>query len=239
MPDYLTEGADPEAHGERVAELAQDGYPLVKLARASSPDAMRRLIAACQKGLPDGCRLVVDGAWFWRNAGEAQRELEAWGSPDLGWLEDPFPAEDLRSIARLRDAGVVPIAVGDEVADPQQLRRLIEADALDVVRLDATTLGGIQAYRDVATLASAAGLELSPHIYPEVHVHCAAAWPGVVAVESYDPKTEIFPTHLFMSGGPTMKDGRIVAPSVPGLGIELDWEWIRAHAVQHARVTET
>lgn len=230
VPDYLSEGANVERHAERVGELGREGFPLVKLGRASSPDLTRRLLEATRAALPDDCGIVVDAAWVWRNAGEARRELHAWGDPRLSWLEDPFPAGDVRSAARLRASGTVPIAVGDEVSDPRQLERLIEADAVDVVRLDATTLGGIQAYRDIATLASSQGLELSPHVYPEVHVHLAAAWPGVVAVETFEPDSGVYPSHLFVSGGPEVAEGRIVAPSTPGLGFELDWERISKHA---------
>jgi L-alanine-DL-glutamate epimerase-like enolase superfamily enzyme len=143
----------------------------------------------------------------------------------------------VRSAARLKAAGIVPIAIGDEVSDPRQLERLIEADALDVVRLDATTLGGVQAYHEVATLGAAAGLELSPHVYPEVHVHLAGAWPGVLAVETFEAESRVFPSHLFVSGGPELSGGRIHAPSAAGLGFELDWERIRKHARQQACVS--
>jgi L-alanine-DL-glutamate epimerase-like enolase superfamily enzyme len=236
VPDYLVEGGDIDAHAERSGELGRQGFPLLKLKRASSPDLTRRVLAATRAALPDDCGIVVDGAWVWQNAGEAVRELHAWGDPELRWLEDPFPASDVRSTARLRAAGAVPIAVGDEVSDPHQLERLIEADALDVVRVDATSLGGIEAYRRVATLAIASGLEVSSHVYPEVHVHCAAAWPGVLAVESFEPESGVFPTHLFVSGGPELAAGRIHAPSTPGLGFELDWERIRKHATREACV---
>jgi L-alanine-DL-glutamate epimerase-like enolase superfamily enzyme len=230
VPDYFSEGSDVESHAERIGELARQGFPLVKLARCSTPDLTRRLLAATRAALPDGCGIVVDAAWIWRNAAEAQRELRAWGDPELSWLEDPFPAGDVRSAERLRAEGMVRIGIGDEVSDPGQLERLIEADALDVVRLDATTLGGVLAYREVATLGAAAGLELSSHVYPEVHVQLAAAWPGVLAVETFERESGVFPSHLFVSGGPELAGGRIVAPSTPGLGFELDWDRISKHA---------
>jgi L-alanine-DL-glutamate epimerase-like enolase superfamily enzyme len=69
-----------------------------------------------------------------------------------------------------------------------------------------------------------------------VHVHCAAAWPGVLAVESFEPDSGVYPSHLFVSNGPALAAGRIHAPSRPGLGFELDWERIRKHATLEARV---
>jgi L-alanine-DL-glutamate epimerase-like enolase superfamily enzyme len=237
VAEYPNSGSDLQAIGEQIGRHGQDGFGLVKIKRCDTPEQTRELLAASRAALPEHCEIVVDAGWIWRNAADAVREIRDWGDIGLAWLEDPFPAGDVRSAVRLRDSGVARIGSGDEVADPRQLERLVEADAVDVLRVDATSLGGIQAFRNAMTLAMAAGLEISPHAYPEIHVHCAAAWPGVRAVETFQAASATFPSHLFITGGPVIRDGMVHAPSTPGLGFELDWDHIHHRARREANVT--
>lgn len=233
---YLCNGQDPEELAERIGALGHDGVELVKLARCPTPELTRTLVDASRQALPDTTELVVDAAWAWDTAGPARRELKRWGDPALAWLEDPFVPARLGAFRLLRERAAVPLAAGDEVTDPALMHRLIDARAIDVARVDATSLGGIAALRDVAAAATAAGIEVSPHAYPEIHIHCAAAWPGFRAVELFDPEGDVFPTGRFISGGPVLRHGQLHAPTTPGLGIELDWETVVHHATRKAEV---
>jgi L-alanine-DL-glutamate epimerase-like enolase superfamily enzyme len=227
---YLTDDTTPEALGERLGTLGHAGYRLLKIARAPTPDLTRRLVETARAALPAESRIVVDVLWSWHTSTAGQRELRAWGRDlDLAWLEDPFPPSDWRSCRDLRARTGLRIGVGDEVTDPHVLRNLIELGAIDVARTDATALGGIDAWREVSAHARLAGLEVSPHAYPEVHVHCACAWPGSCAVELFEPDSPYWPTSRFLSGGPVVRDGMVHAPGSPGLGFELDWECIERH----------
>ncbi len=237
VAEYLTDDSQLTAWAERIRGYGEAGFRLVKIKRGDTAEQTRALLESARAVLPADCEIVVDAAWSWRNVADARRELRAWGDVELAWLEDPFSPGDVRAAAHLRSAGLLRIGIGDEVADPHLLERLIEAHAIDVLRVDATTLGGIHAFRHAASLAIAAGLEVSTHAYPEVHVHCAAAWPGVSAVETFEAQSASFPSYLFVAGGPVIKDGLVHAPATPGLGVDLDWERIGAHATREAHIT--
>ena len=229
---YLTDDTTPETLGEHLGSLGHDGYRLLKISRAPTPDLTRRLVETARAALPSESGIVVDVLWSWQTSTAAQRELRDWGRDlDLAWLEDPFPPGDWKSCRDLRERTGLRIGVGDEVTDPQVFRNLIELGAIDVARTDATALGGIDAWREVSAYARIAGVEVSPHAYPEVHVHCACAWPGSCAVELFEPGSPYWPTDRFLSGGPLLRDGMVVAPEAPGLGFELDWECIERHRV--------
>jgi L-alanine-DL-glutamate epimerase-like enolase superfamily enzyme len=229
---YLTDDTTPEELGERLGSLGHAGYRLLKIARAQTPELTRRLVEKARLALPTSSGIVVDVLWAWHTSTAAQRELRDWGRDlDLAWLEDPFPPADWKSCRDLRERSGLRIGVGDEVTDPYVLRNLIELGAIDVARTDATSLGGIDAWREVSAYARLQGLEVSPHAYPEVHVHCACAWPGSCAVELFEPHSPYWPTGLFVSGGPVVRDGMVHAPEAPGLGFELDWECIERHRV--------
>jgi L-alanine-DL-glutamate epimerase-like enolase superfamily enzyme len=221
----------PEELGAKVAANGRAGWRLLKIARGGDPGAMRRILATALAELPADCELVIDCAWFWRRPEQALRELDAWGDPPLAWLEDPFPAEDVHAYAALRDAGV-PLGTGDELTDRHLLNRHLAEESIDVVRVDATTIGGISGALRVLGAAADSGLPVSCHVYPELHVHLAAAFGDGISVETFDPEDNPFdPASLLYRGGPELTAGFAVAAETAGLGIELDRERVEAGRV--------
>lgn len=228
---YLTGDASPEDVGARLGRLGEEGYPLLKIARAPTPELTRRLLTAARRALPPESKLVVDTHWCWQTSADALRELSGWGEDlDLAWLEDPFPAEAWEPCRELRERSGLRIGVGDEVTDEQVLRRLIDTRAVDVARTDATTLGGVTAWSRLSAYAHLSGLAVSPHAYPEVHIHCACAWPYACAVEMFEANSPYWPTDRFVSGGMRVEGGTAHAPEEPGLGVEIDWDCVEHHA---------
>jgi L-alanine-DL-glutamate epimerase-like enolase superfamily enzyme len=225
---YLSEDSAPESVAEMVLEHASVGYRYLKVARAADPTLTSRLLALVHDRMPAPSQVVVDGLWVWRTAREAAEEISSWSEHDrLAWIEDPFPPEEIELCADLRKICPVPLGLGDELTDRRVFQALLAAEAIDVVRVDATSIGGISGAVRVMHLAAANGRDIAPHFYPEVHVHCAAGLPGCLAVEMFDPAGNEFEfSHRFVIGGVHVSGGRAQAPEAPGLGFELDWELI-------------
>jgi len=217
----------PESLAEDVIRYGATGWKLMKIARDPDPARMRRWLDAAVAGLPADARLVVDGGYGWRSRDDALAELPLWGETRLAWLEDPIVPEDAAACAAIRHRGPHPVAVGDEVTHISTFRALLDADALDVLRLDVMAIGGITAARGVLGLARERGVPVSFHIYPEVSVHLASTVEGSL-VETFDPSfaagNPLDPSHLLVRGGPELAAGQATAPDTPGLGFELDWE---------------
>jgi L-alanine-DL-glutamate epimerase-like enolase superfamily enzyme len=223
---YPLADRSPESLADDVLRYAAEGYPLLKIARDADPGRMRRLLGAVAAGLPAAAGLVVDAGFGWRTAQEALAELPRWGGTPLAWLEDPLVPEDAEGCATIRREGPHPVGVGDEVTHASTYRALLDAGALDVLRLDVVAIGGVSAARRVQALAVERDVPVSFHVYPEVSVHLAAASPGAI-VETFDPDVPggnpLDPAHLLRAGGPVLAGGSAVAPAGPGLGFELDW----------------
>ncbi len=128
----------PEEVGERVAAYSHDGYDVIKIARAPDNAVTRRILQTARDGLRSGARLVVDAAWVHRTPEQALREVAEWGDVPIAWLEDPMPPENVEACARLARRAPVPIGYGDEITDEHLMTRLMQAEALGVVRVDAT-----------------------------------------------------------------------------------------------------
>ena len=91
----------------------------------------------------------------------------------------------------------------------------IDARACDILQPDAPRVGGITQFLRLATLADHAGLQLAPHFAMEIHLHLAAAYPREPWVEHFDWLDPLFEERL------ETKDGRMLVPDRPGLGITL------------------
>jgi L-alanine-DL-glutamate epimerase-like enolase superfamily enzyme len=224
VASYPTDGKTAAELTDEVLALTAGGWPLLKVARSPNPRLMRDLIADIHGGLADGQRLVVDAGFGWPTAEAALSELHIWDAPQLAWLEDPLVPEDAAGIARVRREGGQAVAAGDEVTDPRTNAALLEAAALDVLRLDVVAIGGITAALVECERAAVAGVPVSFHVYPEVSVHLSSR----AIVETFDrscPGGNAYdPAHVLVEGGPTFDAGHATPPRGPGLGFDLDWE---------------
>jgi L-alanine-DL-glutamate epimerase-like enolase superfamily enzyme len=221
--------AVPEIAAEALAGAAK-GFRRIKISRDPDLARMRALIEQISADLPADCELVVDCGFVWRSAEEALAEVAQWGGPRLAWLEDPLVPEDAEGCAQIRRDGPFPLGVGDEVTEPRTYAALLDAGAVDVLRVDALAVGGVTPSLGVLAGARAAEVEVSFHVYPEISVQLAAAQPRPAWVELFDASapggSPYDPAHLLVAGEQPLRDGRWVAPARPGLGLEFDEERI-------------
>lgn len=138
----------------------------------------------------------------------------------------------------LTEAVATPIAAGDEVSVPGTMERLIDERALDVVRLDATSIGGFTGFAALREQAGRAGFVVSTHAYGEIHRHCAYGWPGVTPVELFPPASPTWGTSRFLTHELDLETGQheLAAPDEPGLGLPVDWEAVSTLASRHTSV---
>ena len=94
----------------------------------------------------------------------------------------PFNKKAHAALAR---AISVPIALGETVYTKYDFRDFIELGAVDVIQADATKLGGIDEWLEVAALAAANNTPIIPHtnVQHKLHVQLAAATQGVPLLE--------------------------------------------------------
>jgi L-alanine-DL-glutamate epimerase-like enolase superfamily enzyme len=233
-----------ELQGEREGDIAgrllgrtQEGYQFFKVEAAhyGEPGPVGRIMSTVRDAFPRA-EFTCDLAWSWATARDGLAASRMWEGLGVAWIEDPMPRTRVDEIAFLRQHSRVPIGVGDETTRTRDLELLMERQAVDVVRLDATTLGGFSAALPLAAAAVARGLRVSFHINPEIHRHC------VFANDACD-HIEIFPTDRPFDGShvlieePAFADvrrGQLTAPAAPGTGLRLDTEALNRHAYRHA-----
>jgi L-alanine-DL-glutamate epimerase-like enolase superfamily enzyme len=225
------------AYAERLLTLSSRGYEALKLYPLADPGAQARRLTAIRRVLGGDIGLMVDMAWSWRTPSEAIAAVRSWESFGLAWVEDPFPPEEWRSIRALARAVETPIAAGDEVSVEGTVERLIGRRAIDVLRMDVTSIGGFTRFAALRETARAGGYRISTHAYPEIHRHCVFAWRDVLPVEIFPPGSRTWGTSRFLRSDLDLDpDGSIMsAPREPGLGLDVDWEALEGITLRRTR----
>lgn len=158
----------------------------------------------------------------------------------LDFLEEPIRDETPEAYESLRTMVDVPLAIGEEFASKWQFLPYLERGITQFARLDVCNVGGLTESMKVASLAEAHYIDLMPHnplgpICTAASVQLAAAVPNFawleIRVSPTEPSSarysdEIFPVQPLLDGS------RIPVPETPGLGIEVNEEWIKAQSFQ-------
>ncbi len=164
---------------EQLAGWASEGIRRVKMKIGTHPEQDLNRVRAAREAIGPDVQLFVDanGAYDRKEALAFAAQFAELG---VGWFEEPVSSDDLEGLRLLRDrapAGME-IAAGEYGYDLPYFRRMLEADAVDVLQADATRAAGISGFLQAAALCSARSLPLSAHCAPSLHVHvCCSALP--------------------------------------------------------------
>jgi L-alanine-DL-glutamate epimerase-like enolase superfamily enzyme len=204
------------AAGFRAVKLHEREVSAVRLAREEAGEAVALMLDVnCPWTLPQA-----------RAAAEELRDVR------LRWLEEPlWPPEDFDGLARLRAAGGIPLAAGENTATLLDFGRLMAA--VDFVQPSPAKMGGVTELVKVAQLAAARDVTLMPHTFyhgpgllAAVHV-AAALGTADTMVEWRLSDLEAYPC----GGALAPENGRITVPQAPGLGAGPDQDVLRAFAL--------
>ncbi|HSF59482.1 MAG TPA: mandelate racemase/muconate lactonizing enzyme family protein [Candidatus Binatia bacterium] len=132
----------------------------------------------------------------------------------LFWLEDVTVHDDYAGLARVADALATPVAGGEYLYGIIPFRHMIEARSVDIVMIDLLRVGGIANWMKVAGMAEAFNLPVVSHLLPEIHVHLVSSIPNGLTVEYMPWSFKLF------EEVPVPKNGELVVPTKPGLGLE-------------------
>lgn len=241
----------PERHVETCQQLRELGFRAVKLrVRHATLAEDLAVVEAVRDELGDDFTIMVDanqgwrvhglGAypeWDFKRAVQFARECE---DLDVYWLEEPLYQHDYEGYASLRGQTDVRIAGGEMLSELHPFRELLQRGGLDVVQPDVTFSGGILASRKIAALAEAFGAEYAPHTWTNgiglaANLQCMGAAPNCSWCEyPFEPGSWIPEARdaMLTEALQVDVDGFISVPQKPGLGIEIDWDAVRAHGVE-------
>lgn len=143
---------------------------------------------------------------------------------DLSWIEEPTPPESIDALAEVRSASPIPIAAGERWYEPGRFLEALSKRAVDILQPDVSHAGGMGETKRVAHLAHAHLIPVAPHnpvgpVMNAMTLHASVAIPNfsvfeTVSVDVPWRKELVRETLQF-------ENGAILAPTAPGLGVEL------------------
>ncbi|AXK34984.1 fuconate dehydratase [Streptomyces armeniacus] len=229
-PAYTTSpgwlGYDDEKLARLAREAVADGFDLIKLkVGADLEDDIRRLAVAREAVGPD-IRIAVDANQRW-SVPEAVEWLARLKEFDPWFIEEPTSPDDVLGHAAIRRAAApMRVATGEHVQNRVIFKQLLQAEAIDVLQLDATRVAGVSENVAVLLLAAKFGVPVYPHAggvgLCELVQHLAmfdyVAVSGSMAERSIEYVDHL---HEHFAVPVRMRAGRYLPPAAPGSGAEI------------------
>jgi len=222
VPTYNTSGgylnADTAEVLRNVDASLERGLGGIKL-KVGQPDLRKDLerVAAVRKHVGDAVPMMVDANQQWDFA-TALRAGRALDEHALVWIEEPLSAYDYAGHARLGERLDTPIATGEMLGSVAEVAELVKHGSVTFLQPDAPRIGGITPFLKIAALADLQRLKLAPHFVMELHIHLACAYPHESWVEHIEWLEPAFNERL------AIRDGRMLLPTAPGIGVSLSEE---------------
>jgi D-galactarolactone cycloisomerase len=228
---YYTADADVPAE---IAEAQASGLAGMKfkVGGMSPEDDAARFRQAREAAGPDFV-LMADANQAWA-AREAIRFAHLVEDCHLFWFEEPCHwHNDRRAMRDVRFASGVRVCAGQSELSASGCRELMELGAIDVCNFDSSWSGGPTEWRRVASIALSNDVAMAHHEEPHIASHLLCALPHGTFVETFHPERDPLWWNL-VANRPPLRDGCIELSDAPGLGWELDQDYIGRYRVRQS-----
>jgi L-fuconate dehydratase len=230
LPAYTTSagwiGYDDEKVERLVREAMADGFTMIKLKVGADVESdIRRLRIARVAAGEEAC-IALDANQRW-----GVNEAITWMAPlaefDPYWIEEPTSPDDILGHRTIRAAvRPVRVATGEHVQNRVMFKQLLQAEAIDVVQIDACRVGGVNENLAILLLAAHFGVPVCPHAggvgLCEMVQHLAM-FDFVAVSGTTDGRWIEYVDHLHehFTDPVVLERGRYRAPTTPGAGARL------------------
>ena len=146
------------------------------------------------------------------------------------WFEEPVPPDDVDGMAQVARACGIPIATGERLTTKAEFAQVLRAGAASILQPALGRAGGIWEMKKVAALAEVHNAQMAPHLYAgpvewAANLHLAASIPNLLIAETIET-----PFHdRLIRGSIKVEEGFVRLSEAPGLGIDVDEDFARAH----------
>jgi L-fuconate dehydratase len=240
---------------QRTAYLLENGYPaytttpgwlgypdekMIALARSAVESGFRTIKLKVGLDLEDDlrrCRLAREAVG--PKIAIAADANQRWGIEDainwitrlapcdLAWVEEPTSPDDVLAHRVIRDAvAPTPISTGEHTQNRILFKQFLQHQAVDMLQIDATRVGGVNENLAILLLARKFGVRVFPHAggvgLCELVQHLAMADFVAISGEMEDRSIE-FADHLHehFVDPVQLRRGRYLAPSSPGFSAQI------------------
>jgi 2-dehydro-3-deoxyphosphogalactonate aldolase len=238
---------DPELSAKRAVEYVAQGFTAIKFDPAgpytafdgrqlSLPalDLCERFVKLLREAVGSKADLLfgTHGQMTAAGAIRLARRLEPY---DPLWFEEPVPPDAPEEMAKVARATSIPIATGERLATKYDFGRLLDAGAAAILQMNLGRVGGLLEAKKIAGMAEVKHVQIAPHLYcgPVVgaaNIQLATCSPNFLIQESIE-RWQGFHSDI-LKKPIRWEEGYIIPPTEPGLGVELNEDFIRKYPYQ-------
>ena len=240
----------PDDFMEFAEQCKSLGYPAFKvhgwgLARNNIKREIENVLKLGEK-FENKLDLMIDPACEIKNFADTLALGKACDEAKFFWWEDPFQDGGVSQFAhrKLRQMVKTPILQTEHIRLLEQHVDFIVADATDLVRAGAHEDGGITGVMKIAHASEGFGLDVELHGPGPAHRHIMTSIRNTNYFEMglVHPNVATTKSPVYKDYSDDLnsidKDGCVEAPNGPGLGVELDWDWVKAHQTDKGIIAE-
>ncbi|MEO8777425.1 MAG: L-fuconate dehydratase [Rhodanobacter sp.] len=225
----------PDAKVQRLAREAVDaGFRTIKLkVGLKLEDDIRRCRLVRATVGPD-VAVAIDANQRW----DVQQAIE-WLRPlrefDIAWIEEPTSPDDILGHAAIRrGVAPMPVSTGEHTHNRVMFKQLFQAQAVDLVQIDAARVGGVNENLAILLLAAKYGVRVFPHAggvgLCELVQHLAMADFIAISGRKDDRAIEyVDHLHEHFVDPVSIREGCYRAPVCPGFSAEMHARSITEH----------
>ena len=225
--DEYGEALDPDGLVKQARKMIDEyGFDAIKLkAGVFAPQEEVNAIKALRKAFPHvPLRIDPNAAWSVETSKWVAKELDG----IIEYLEDPAPEID--GMAAVAKEVSMPLATNMAVVAFNHLPSSIAQNAVQVVLSDHHFWGGLRKSQNLASICAIWNMRLSMHSNSHLGISLAAMTHLAAATQNLDYACD---THwpwklrhedVVVDGALKWREGGVVVPTTPGLGVELDRE---------------
>jgi galactonate dehydratase len=188
-------------------------------------------VAAIRDAVGPEVEILIDahGHYNVPTAVRLARRLEPYR---IGWLEEPTPPESLEALRAVREQVSVPICVGERLYTRWDFLPVLAGRLADYLMPDVVWTGGISEVMRIAALAETYHVPVTPHnamgpLQIVAGAHAMLAVPNFYRLEHNVANVPWYDACL--DRPLDLRGDRLHLSQRPGLGVELDPGFLRAH----------
>jgi L-fuconate dehydratase len=223
---------------EKLVRLAKeavaDGFDLIKLKVGADHDTDVHRLALAREAVGPHVRIAIDANQAW-GVEQAISWLTSLAPYEPYWIEEPTSPDDVLGHAAIREAvAPVKVATGEHCHNQVMVKQLLQAQAIDILQLDATRVAGVNENVAILLLAAKFGVPVCPHAggvgLCEMVQHLAM-FDYVAVSGSTRGRVIEYVDHLHQHfvDPVVIREGRYVTPEGPGVGARMHPESVAAY----------
>ncbi|WP_432356975.1 mandelate racemase/muconate lactonizing enzyme family protein [Sporosarcina sp. UB5] len=233
---YVVGIKDNQSAYDEAFQKIEDGFSVIKVKVGNQPKRDIELVKLIRKAIDDSkrdvkIRLDANQGYNVTDAIHVIRELETTG--ELESVEQPVKKSDLIGLRSIRKAVETPIMIDETIFSLEDALFAINYGCADIINLKTCKVGGIHQSKKIAAIAESAGISCAIGSNLELGIGIAASMQVAASTPVISKHNDFIcgaylHTHdiTTVTTRELVKDGKISVSNEPGLGVEINMEYL-------------